>query len=100
MFSSLVSAIKSDRILFGFAVLVFIFFMYLVVMRINMYLYTQKHDKRPLHYKIFRVYSKNLINNCPSKSEKKFYKKTNKITYFFNSSLIFVFMVVLYITLK
>ena len=100
MLSSLLSVLKSDALLLGSVTLFALFVTYMTVMRIHVFLYTQKHEKRPIHYKVFRLYNKSMITNCPSKSEKKFYAKTNKLTYFFNSVMIFSFVVFVYVYMR
>jgi len=100
MLSSLLSTIKHDSILLGCVTFAAVFLIYLVVMQVNVYGYAKRHETQPLHYKFFRLYSKSLIKNAPSKSEKKFYNKTNKITYFFNSLILTVFAVFIFIWLK
>lgn len=97
MFARFFAQVRHDFVSFSFLAFLVLYLVYLVVVRIHVYLYERKHRSKPLHYKLFRLYSKSLISNAPSKKEKKFYRQTNKITFFFNMLLVLAFVAYLII---
>ncbi len=78
----------TDFLTFSFLTFVAVYFLYVVIMKVHLYLYKKHYNKSPVHYRNFRIYSSSLISNAPSKTEKVFYRQTNRITYFFNGLLI------------
>jgi hypothetical protein len=68
-----------------------LYIIYTIVIRLHLYGYKKKYNTKPVHYKAFRLYSKSLISNSPSKKDKQFYITTNRITYFFNALLLISF---------
>ncbi len=83
----------TDFVTVGFLTFVAVYFLYAVIMKVHFYLYKKHYNKSPVHYRNFRIYSSSLISNAPSKTEKVFYRQTNRITYFFNGLLISVCLV-------
>ena len=100
MFKIYLSQITHDFVSLSFITFVTLYFAYFIVIKIHVGAYQAKHNSKPIHYKTFRLYSKSLIGNSPSKKEKKFYINTNRITYFFNSLLIGAFVVYLFICFR
>ena len=94
------SLIKDDSLLSGSSLFAVIFLGYFIVMKVHVSGYRIRHDAKPIHYKFFRLYAKSLITNSPSKSEKKFYATTNRMTFFFNSLLIATFAVLMVVWMK
>jgi hypothetical protein len=97
MLSKYLNQLSHDFISLSFLTFLILYLLYIIVIRIHLYIYKQKHNSKPVHYKNFRLYSQSLISNSPSKKEKKFYVQTNKITFFFNfllvtSCIIYIFM--------
>jgi len=87
----LVNSLKQsgfDFITFGFLAFVTVYSLYVGIMKVHLYLYKKHYNKSPVHYRNFRIYSSSLISNAPTKTEKVFYRQTNRITYFFNGLLI------------
>jgi hypothetical protein len=80
--------ITGNLIFLSFSVVIILYLIYMMVIRYCLYQYKNKYQSLPVHYKTFRMYSKNLISNSPSRKEKKFYVQMNKITLFFNVLLI------------
>jgi len=78
----------TDFITLGFLTFVSVYILYIGIMKVHLYLYKKHYNKQPIHYRNFRIYSSSLISNAPSKTEKNFYRQTNRITYFFNGLLI------------
>jgi vacuolar-type H+-ATPase subunit C/Vma6 len=100
MLSLFLSQISHDFISLSFITFVTLYMMYMAVIKIHVYQYKTKHKVKPIHYKTFRLYSKSLISNAPSKKEKKFYATTNKITYVFNGLLVTAFVIYLLICFR
>lgn len=100
MFSLYLSQITHDFVSLSFITFVTLYFAYFVTIRIHVAAYHGRHRSKPLHYKTFRIYSKSLISNAPSKKEKKFYINTNRITYFFNGLLITAFIAYIFICFR
>jgi len=94
------SQITHDFVSLSFITFVTLYFAYFIVIKIHVAAYQVKHHSKPIHYKTFRLYSKSLITNSPSRKEKRFYITTNRITYFFNSVLIAAFIVYLFICFR
>lgn len=61
---------------------------YFVSVKLFVYRYKRRYNKMPVFNGMFRLYSKSLISNAPSKKEKAFYIATNKLTVVFNSLLV------------
>lgn len=61
---------------------------YISVMRMMVATYARKKNKKPLHYKLYRYYSADMVKKVTSKSEKTFYQKSNKITLVMNTVII------------
>jgi len=78
----------TDFVTLSFLTFVTVYFLYVGIMKVHLYWYKKQYHKSPIHYRNFRIYSSSLISNAPSKTEKVFYRQTNRITYFFNSILI------------
>lgn len=97
MVSKFFAQIGHDFASLSFIIFVALYLVYTVVVRAHVYSYTKRYTTKPVHYKTFRLYSKSLITNSPSKKEKRFYVMTNRITYFFNLVLIVAFVVCLFI---
>ena len=97
MFSKYLPQITHDFVSLSFITFVTLYFAYFIVIKLHVAAYQGRHRSKPLHYKTFRLYSKNLISNAPSKKEKKFYTTTNRITYFFNALLIIAFIAYIFI---
>lgn len=100
MISLYLSQITHDFVSLSFITFVTLYFAYFIVIKIHVAAYEGRHRSKPIHYKTFRLYSKSLISNAPSKKEKKFYIATNRITYFFNALLIAAFVVYIFICFR
>jgi membrane protein required for beta-lactamase induction len=85
---NLLHQISHDFISLTFITFVALYTIYSIIIQLHLRAYRQKYNSKPVHFKAFRLYSKSLISNSPSKKEKNFYIKTNKITYFFNALLV------------
>ncbi len=96
-FSGYLHQLGHDFISLSLITFVALYIIYSVVMKIHLYKYQQKYNTKPVHYKVFRVYSKSLIANSPSKKDKKFYIQTNRIVYFFNILLVVACVVYVFI---
>lgn len=99
MIAELWGHLKNDSIALSFFIFVLIFALYLVVIRVHVWRYVNTNSRKPVHYRLFRLYDKTMISNAPSKREKQFYKDTNKITWTFNSITIGAFIIYLYLML-
>ncbi len=97
MIANYLRQISHDFASLSFITFILLYLTYTVVVQAHVYSYKKKYDSKPIHYKTFRLYSKSLITNSPSKKEKRFYQRTNKITYFFNAVLVTAFAVYLFI---
>ncbi len=78
----------SDFLTYAFLTFISVYVVYVGIIKVHLYLYKKHYNKSPVHYRNFRIYSSSLISNAPSKTEKIFYRQTNRITYFFNGLLI------------
>ncbi len=100
MLSRYIATISHDFASLSFITFIVLYVAYTAVVKIHVYTYTKKYNSKPIHYKTFRLYSKSLITNSPSKKEKEFYSVTNKITYFFNFILIAAFVIYIFICFR
>ncbi len=100
MISEYLSSISHDFASLSFITFVTLYTLYTIVIRLHVNAYSQKNKSKPLHYKPFRLYSKSLINNAPSKKEKHFYIATNRITYAFNLIMVIAFVVYIFICFR
>ncbi|GAA4465802.1 hypothetical protein GCM10023093_18610 [Nemorincola caseinilytica] len=100
MFTEYLNLIKNDFVLLSFITFAVLYLVYMVVIKMHVAKYERKNSKPPMHYKMFRLYSKNLVNNAPSKKEKQFYIATNKITWFFNTLTLVFFVAYLIIVFR
>lgn len=99
MIAELWGHLKNDTIALSFFIFVLIFGLYLIVIRLHVWRYVNANSRKPVHYRLFRLYDKTMISNAPSKKEKQFYKDTNKITWTFNTITIGAFIIYLYLML-
>ncbi len=95
MFANILSSIGNDFITQTLVTFVGLYGFYMLVARIHLYLYQRDNKRKPVHYRMFRLYSKSLISNAPSKKEKQFYIVTNRLTWFFNTVMIVAFLIYL-----
>gem|GEM_PF-5256744 len=88
---------RTDLIVLCCVTFISIYLMYLLITQLHFRLYIRQYGKKPLHYRMFRLYSSQLFSNAPSKHEKRFYTVANKITWVFNTLTIVAFFIFLYI---
>lgn len=96
MLSQYLHQITGNVIFLSFTVVIILYLVYMIVVKVLLYQYKNKYQNLPVHYKVFRMYNKNLISNTPSRKEKNFYIQMNKITLFFNVMLIATSVVFLF----
>lgn len=99
MIAELWGHVKNDSIALSVFIFVLIFLLYLIVVKMHVARYVNANSRKPIHYRLFRLYDKTMISNAPSKKEKQFYRDTNKITWAFNSVTIAAFIIYLYLML-
>lgn len=95
MFAEILKSIRNDFVSQTLVTFVGLYTIYMLVARAHLYLYQRENRRKPVHYRMFRLYSKSLISNAPSKKEKQFYIATNRLTWFFNTVMIVAFFVYL-----
>jgi len=100
MFTEYLFHIKNDFVLLTLITFGILYGVYMLIVRLHVAGYIRKNSKKPMHFKMFRLYSKSLVNNAPSKKEKQFYINANKITWFFNTLTIVMFVGYLLIVFK
>lgn len=100
MFTEYLYHIKHDFVLLSLITFAIFYGIYALIVRLHLSGFIRKNSKKPMHFKMFRLYSSSLVNNAPSKKEKLFYIAANKITLFFNSLTIIIFVIYLFICFK
>lgn len=65
---------------------------YLLVMRNQYASYVKIKNKKPLYYKLYRVYSRFFLSKVTSRSEREFYVRCNWITISFGIVIILSFL--------
>ncbi len=65
---------------------------YIVIMRTHYNNYVKRKQKKPIYYKLFRVYGRFFLSKVTSRSERKFYVQCNIIGAVFGSMIILSFM--------
>jgi hypothetical protein len=84
---SLFESINHDFISLSFICFLALYGCYMLIMKLLILFFKQKHRRKPLYCHMFTLYTKDHISNAPGR-ERSYYVVSNKVTLAFNSMLI------------